>query len=257
MSAVQIERLSFSYGRRRVLYDLTWDVSAGVTGLIGPNGAGKSTLIRCLTGLARPSSGSIHIAGEDAADGGVRRIGYVPQDSRAPARMKVVDIIEYCAWLNGVPGPACPARAGDAIELLDLGPLSSRRFGTLSGGERRRVMLAAGLAHQPTVLVLDEPTVGLDPGQRLAVRRAVASLQGVDTVLLATHLVEDVEYLCSNVAILHHGRITYSGTTTGLLEHVQARADPEHEAFGSPFEQAYEALLEGDPPEDPPDGGVP
>lgn len=164
--------------------------------------------------------------------------------------MKVLDIIEYCAWLNGVPGPACHARAGEAIELLSLGPLSDRRFGTLSGGERRRVMIAAGLAHRPRVLVLDEPTVGLDPGQRLAVRRAVASLQGVDTVLLATHLVEDVEHLCSNVGILHRGRITYSGTTSGLLEHVQSRADSAQAAFGSPFEQAYESLLEGDSDED-------
>ncbi len=88
--------------------------------MIGPDGAGKSTLIRCLTGLARPGSGSIRIAGDDAAAGGVRRIGYVPQDSRAPARMRVADIIEYCAWLNGVPGRACPTRAGEAIELLGL-----------------------------------------------------------------------------------------------------------------------------------------
>lgn len=238
---MRVEGLSFSYGRRRVLNDLSWDIPAGVTGLIGPNGAGKSTLVRCLTGLARPSSGTILLA--DESDSSRRRIGYVPQDAKAPPRMKVSAVVEYCAWLNGVPSASTRRQAQWAVDLLGLGELAGRRFGAMSGGERRRVMIAAGLAHQPRVLILDEPTAGLDPSQRLSVRRAVASLQDVETVVLATHLVEDVEHLCSNVGILHEGRITYAGTTRGLLDLVQAVPSGGPGGFGSPFEQAYESLL--------------
>lgn len=264
LSAFLIEHLSFSYGRRRVLSDVNWDVPSGITGLIGPNGAGKTTLIRCLAELARPSSGSITIRTDGRGDSkGRRRVGYVPQNSQAPGRMKVSDIIEYCAWLNGVPNSLCQDEAKQAIKLLDLGPLSSRRFGSLSGGERRRVMIGAGIAHHPQVLILDEPTVGLDPGQRLTVRRAIASLTGLHNVLLATHLVEDVEHLCTNVAILNRACITYAGTTAGLLQHVKSRNDSidqgrlaaihkpgdssQEKLFGSPFEQAYEDLLNWSP----------
>lgn len=241
--AVRIEGVSFSYGRRQVLRDLSWSISPGVTGLIGPNGAGKSTLVRCLTGLARPSTGTIDITDDTEIEPGQRQIGYVPQDAKAPARMRVTAVVEYCAWLNGVPSASTQRQAQWAVELLGLGELADRRFGALSGGERRRVMIAAGLAHQPKVLILDEPTAGLDPSQRLSIRRAVASLQNVHSVVLATHLVEDVEHLCAQVGILHGGRITYAGTTRGLLDLVQGFPVSGPGGFGSPFEQAYESLL--------------
>lgn len=243
MPAVRIEGLSFFYGRRRVLRDLSWSIAPGVTGLIGPNGAGKSTLVRCLAGLARPSAGTIDITDDTGPEPGLRRIGYVPQDAKAPARMKVRAIVEYCAWLNGVPSASTGRQARWAVDLLGLGELADRRFGALSGGERRRVMIAAGLAHQPKVLILDEPTAGLDPSQRLSVRRAVASLQNEQSVVLATHLVEDVEHLCAHVGILHDGRITYAGTTRGLLDLVHTLPASGPGGFGSPFEQAYESLL--------------
>lgn len=250
---VHIEGLSFSYGRRRVISELTWKIPPGVTGLIGPNGSGKTTLLNCITGLTRPCDGIISFVDSTtrrdspidlARRTDVNPVGYVPQEARAPGRMRVVNIVEYCAWLNGVSNSDCHRLASEAIVLLGLEELSRRRFGSLSGGERRRVMIAAGLAHKPSILVLDEPTVGLDPGQRLTVRRALASLQSVDTILLATHLVEDIEHLCTCVGILHRGRISYAGSTHGLLEQAGFRPESSDKKFGSAFEHAYEALLD-------------
>lgn len=243
---VEFEAIEFSYGRRRVLQELSWSLAPGFTGLLGPNGAGKTTLIKCLVGLAKPSRGRITIDGSELADipmGTARsRIGYVPQRATAPGHMRVRQIVEYAAWLQGVPSGALGESAQRAVELLGLEDLAARRFRTLSGGERQRVMIGAGVAHRPRILVLDEPTVGLDPSHRLSVRRAIAQLDGIRSVLLSTHMLEDVEHLCSQVGVINDGQVRFSGSLTELLARV-AGGQREGGGYGSAFEYAYEALV--------------
>ncbi|MFI9638469.1 ATP-binding cassette domain-containing protein [Micromonospora sp. NPDC051925] len=216
-------------------------VGRGVTALLGPNGAGKSTLIKCVVGLARPDEGRVVIDGRDVSDGKAAQalIGYVPQNPSLPGLAKVRDLVAYAAWLSGVDA----ARTDEAVKValnkmqaLDLGP---RRIRTLSGGQRQRVALATGIVHDPQIVILDEPTVGLDPGQRLKVREVILHLGAERPVLLSTHLTEDVEHLADTVAVLAEGKIRYQGPLTGL-----ATTRPSIDGRpGSPFECAYDDLI--------------
>ena len=233
--SIHVENVVFGYRKRPVLKRLSWDLGPGFVGLLGPNGAGKTTLINCLVGLTTPDSGSIEIAQGRAA------IGYVQQRSAAPGHMRVRDAIEYSAWLQGVPSAELADAASEAVSLLGLDDLARRRFRTLSGGERQRVVIAAAVSHRPSILVLDEPTVGLDPSHRLAVRRAIKGLTHLECVLISTHLIEDVEHLCSHVGVLADGQIRFSGTVSALLSRYSAREGET--TFGSAFETAYEDLV--------------
>jgi ABC-2 type transport system ATP-binding protein len=243
----EVDGVSFSHGRHHVLRELTWHIPPGITGLLGPNGAGKTTLIRCLVGLAEPDSGRVTLPTsrrDTRGRGGPSPIGYVPQRCSAPGNLRVRRVVEYAAWLQGVPARDVPLSAGRAMAMLGLQGLADRRFRTLSGGERQRVLIASGLAHGPSILVLDEPTVGLDPSHRLAVRRAIGRLDGLRGVLVSTHLLEDVEHLCDNVGILSDGRIRFAGSIAQLHERVsQLGKASGASAFGSEFEHAYEALV--------------
>ncbi|MEV0328606.1 ATP-binding cassette domain-containing protein [Micromonospora echinospora] len=240
-STVEVRDLSFSHRRRQVLTGISCTIGPGVTALLGPNGAGKTTLIKCMVGLARPRQGQVIIGGRHVSDGKAAQalIGYVPQNPSLPGLAKVRDLVAYAAWLSGVDG----ARADEAVEAalekmqaLDLGPL---RIRTLSGGQRQRVALAAGIVHEPRIVILDEPTVGLDPGQRLKVREVIRQLGAERPVLLSTHLTEDVEHLADAVAVLANGKIRYQGPLAGLAV-TRAISDGRP---GSPFECAYDDLI--------------
>ncbi|MFI7520111.1 ABC transporter ATP-binding protein [Micromonospora globbae] len=238
---VEVRDLSFSYRRRRVLTGASWTIGQGVTALLGPNGAGKTTLIKCMVGLARPNQGQVVIDGRDISDGKAAQelIGYVPQNPSLPGLAKVRDLIAYAAWLSGVDA----ARADEAVEAalgkMQAVDLGSRRIRTLSGGQRQRVALATGIVHDPRILILDEPTVGLDPGQRLKVREVIRQLGADRPVLLSTHLTEDVEHLADSVAVLVDGKIQYQGSLAGLAM-TRAAGDGRP---GSPFECAYDDLI--------------
>lgn len=238
---VEVRDLWFSYGRRRALSGASLTIGPGVTALLGPNGAGKTTLIRCMVGLARPSDGQVIIDGRDVSDGKAAQelLGYVPQKPSLPGLAKVRDLVAYAAWLSGVEAAGADAAVEAALGKMQVLDLASRRIRTLSGGQRQRVALATGIVHDPHILILDEPTVGLDPGQRLRAREVIQHFAAERPVLLSTHLTEDVEHLADSVGVLVNGKIQYRGLTSQLtIPEVAGDGRP-----GSLFERAYDDLL--------------
>lgn len=238
---VEVRDLSFSYARRRVLTGASLTVGPGVTALLGPNGAGKTTLIKCMVGLARPSQGQVIIDGRDVGDGRAAQelLGYVPQAPSLPGLARVRDLVAYAAWLSGVQVARADAAVNAALGRMQALDLASRRIRTLSGGQRQRVALATGIVHDPRILILDEPTVGLDPGQRLKVREVIQRFAVERPVLLSTHLTEDVEHLADSVGVLVNGKLQYQGPMSQLP--IPETADDGRP--GSRFERAYDDLI--------------
>ena len=207
--------LTLRIGGRAVLDGADVHVGPGVTGLLGPNGAGKTTLIGLLLGLQKPTSGQVRVLGLDPTREGPRLrplVGYSPQLQVLPPDVPAVDLVSHLAEVQGLPRSAARQRGSDALWLVGLGEERTRRVGTMSTGQVQRVKLACALAHDPRLLVLDEPTNGLDPVQRedllLLVRRLGTEL-GMH-VLLSSHLLAEVEQVCDAVVILADGRASSS-----------------------------------------------
>ncbi|OLT25590.1 multidrug ABC transporter ATP-binding protein [Nocardiopsis sp. CNR-923] len=244
---VTAQDLEFGYRRgRRVLDGLSWTVEPGVTGLIGPNGSGKTTLLSLLVTLLPVGDGRLLVGDHDLSthrgrSGARRALGFVPQRFSLAGELTVADTVAYAAWAHGVGRRECGTAARRALDLVDLTSLSGHRTRTLSGGQRQRVGIAAALAHDPRFLVLDEPTAGLDPGQRLRVREVVARLGRDRTVLVATHLIEDVAHVCSRVGVLAGGRIEFHGTFAQLKRLIAGGSGGS--PHGSGFERAYDRLI--------------
>lgn len=237
---ITLNDIGFAYRRRTALREVTWTIRPGVTGLLGPNGAGKTTLLSILIGSLSPKSGSVTFG-----NGGDRpRLGFVPQRFSLAGEMRVLDTVAYTAWVNGVPRRECDAAAKRAIELVGLTDKAHDRVRSLSGGQRQRLGFACGIAHDPSVLILDEPTVGLDPSQRLRVREVIAGIGDSRTVVLSTHLMEDIQHLCQRVGVLSDGKLVFDGTVAELSATMDTTSpSPPGGAFGSDFERGYDALL--------------
>ncbi|WP_320781545.1 ABC transporter ATP-binding protein [Streptomyces sp. CRN 30] len=236
--------LKVRVGRNKMAVDgLDLVLGTGVHGLLGPNGAGKSTLIRALATVLRPAAGTLELLGESVGDLGEqralrRRIGYLPQEFGYYKRFTVREFVEYMAWLKEVPKADVPAAVQRAVERVGLADRADARMKTLSGGMVRRVGIAQAIVNDPALLLLDEPTVGLDPAQRLRFRDLLQEL-GQDTcVVVSTHLVEDVAAACTDVVLLAEGRLVFQGTPDELA----AAGGPEH-VGDSPLERGYSALL--------------
>lgn len=214
--------------------------------MLGPNGAGKTTLLRTVLGLHPLRHGEVTVLGHRLRNGDDREqihrmVGYAPQSPSLPGLARVSDTVAYAGWLSGLTkGAAGPAalRTLDALQAKDL---ANRRIRTLSGGQRQRVVLAAALVHDPSVLILDEPSAGLDPAHRVQLRELLHKVAASRTVILSTHLVEDVEHLAQDVAVLAHGQIRFAGTVAELREIRPVDVDTNRP--GSPFEQGYIELL--------------
>lgn len=239
--------LSFSYGRRRVLRDISLTLGPGVHGLLGPNGAGKSTLMSVLATVRRPSRGSVAVCGHDlGTPAGVtqarRHLGFLPQRYRLASAMRVIDTIAYAAWTHGLSRVDALAGAQRALEQVQLPELSSQRVGRLSGGQKQRCAIAAAIAHRPQLLILDEPTVGLDPQARLEFRDLISRIAQDTTVLLSTHLVEDISRIAEHVIVLAQGEVRFDGTVTAL-EALGAHSRDARWADAAPLERAYSHLL--------------
>ena len=220
-SHVDVHDLVVTYGRLRALDGLDLTLAPGVHGLLGPNGAGKTTLMRVLATVVAPSSGSVRLFG-GALDGrGVerdvrRRLGYLPQSFGFYPRFRVREFVEYIAWLKEMPGPQVPIAVDRAIERVGLSDRAEDRMRSLSGGMLRRVGIAQAIVNDPDLLLLDEPTAGLDPERRVALRTLLREI-GVDScVLVSTHLVEDVAAACSTVTLMDAGRSVFRGTPDEL-----------------------------------------
>ncbi|MBU2694744.1 ATP-binding cassette domain-containing protein [Pimelobacter sp. 30-1] len=218
-------------------------IGRGVTVLVGRNGAGKTTLLQALVGLVPAVAGRVEVAGVAHGDRRrraelARRIGYVPQGAEAPGGARVVDLLRYAAWLKAVPRAETAARVADALDELDVAHLATRRARTLSGGERQRVSIAMSLVHRPVLLVLDEPSVGLDPVQRVALRGLVDRLGETRAVVVSTHVVADIDADDDTVVVLDAGTLTFTGTAAA----VAAGARPG-DSGGSDLERGLWRLL--------------
>lgn len=204
------------WGSHTVFTGITLDIPPGVTGLLGANGTGKTTLLGMLLGLHRPDSGQLEVLGMDPAHAGpsVRaRLGYAPEHVTLPTEMRAYDLVAHLAEVHGLPRKAATARASDALFQVGLGEERFRPVGTMSTGQKQRVKLAAALAHDPEVLLLDEPTDGLDPVQRddmLHLVRRVGHEFGI-SVVLSSHLLEEVERVCDGAVIIGDGRVLAAG----------------------------------------------
>jgi ABC-2 type transport system ATP-binding protein len=210
-AGVELRSLTRRFGRTVAVDDVTFDVRRGeVLGLLGPNGAGKTTTMRMLTGYLRPTSGQVVVGGVDLAEdpvGAHAQLGYMPESAPVPVEMTVWSFLRYCARLRRVPRPRQRSAVGRVIGQCGLQRVRSARIGSLSKGFRQRVSLAQALVHDPPVLVLDEPTAGLDPRQVVETRELIGRLGRSRTVLLSSHLLSEVEQLCPRVVVLDRGRV--------------------------------------------------
>lgn len=228
MSILQISHLQKIYGKGAgityALNDVTFSVESGVFGLLGHNGAGKTTLMKILATISKPSSGSVSVCGFDTQRQGkeVRKlIGYLPQELQMYSNLSVLDFVSYMAELKGIKDRK---KIMEVLEQVDMARYARRRIGQLSSGMKRRVGIAQALVGDPCVLVVDEPTAGLDPKERVRFR-GVLSRYARDgkCVLLSTHIVEDVYQLCGQLAVLRKGTLFFSGSAEGLLSHVKEK----------------------------------
>lgn len=212
---IQANALSRRYGGFTAVDRLSFDVPAGeVVGFLGPNGAGKSTTIRMLTGSLRPSEGTASVCGFDVRDAARevrRRVGYLPESTPLYPEMRVTEYLRFRAALSGVERARREQAVGRVIEMCHLGEMRRRLVGQLSKGYRQRVGLAAAMVHDPPVLILDEPTVGLDPAQIQEVRGLIRGWSGRHTVMLSTHILAEVEAVCDRVVIIARGRLRAQG----------------------------------------------
>ncbi|MGW4465195.1 ATP-binding cassette domain-containing protein [Micromonospora sp. NPDC004704] len=242
---VRAQGLRLRAGRHVAVDGLDLALGTGVHGLLGPNGAGKTTLIRALATVLRPESGHLEIVGRPVHGGGdlrsVRRaLGYLPQDFGYYRRFTVREFVEYVAWLKEMSPRDVPEAVQRAIDRVDLTSRANSRMRTLSGGILRRVGIAQAIVSDPTVLLLDEPTVGLDPEQRMSVRALLRDLGRDSCVVVATHLVEDVAAACTDVVLLNDGRLVFQGVPADLV--AAAVTDPQANG-DSEIERGYSALM--------------
>ena len=241
--AVRAGDLRVRAGRHMAVDGLDLTLDTGVHGLLGPNGAGKTTLMRALATVVKPAGGELTVLGTDVAGRKdlrmLRRgLGYLPQHFGFYPRFTVREFVEYMAWLKEMPKSVIPGAVQRAVERVGLADRADTKMKTLSGGMVRRAGIAQAIVNDPRVLLLDEPTVGLDPEQRMEFRDLLRGI-GVDAcVLVSTHLVEDVAAACTDVVLLDRGRLVWQGTP----EQLSARGGVEN-AGDSAIERGYSAVL--------------
>jgi ABC-2 type transport system ATP-binding protein len=242
---IEVRQLTIAHRGSLALDNVTLVFQEGVVGILGPNGAGKTTLLSALATGRSPTHGSITVEGHDVATREGRQmarhlIGWLPQRFDLAGGMSTIEAVQYAAWANGVSVADSRHAAEYALQVMDLSERSHVRVRHLSGGQRQRLGLAACLAHDPKVLLLDEPTVGLDPEQRVRFRSYLRDVSAGRTVILATHLLEDVRHACDAVVVLLRGRVAFSGKPSELASLGGDQTDP-HESH---LERGYRSLLE-------------
>jgi ABC-2 type transport system ATP-binding protein len=246
---VRLRNVVVARGDTTVLHGIDLDLGDGVTVLLGPNGAGKSTLIGALVGLLALDDGALEFdAGDRSARGRAAlraKIGYVPQEIALPAGAALGDVVAYAAWLQRVPRRERHARVVNALEAVRLGDLARKPVNRLSGGMRRRAMLACAIVHRPALLVCDEPTAGLDPEEQHAFRALVAEQGQQRTVLVCTHVLDEAAAIADLLVVLVEGRVRFSGQLDELIATVaDGQVDRGDRVRG--LERAYLRLVHGD-----------
>jgi ABC-2 type transport system ATP-binding protein len=241
---IEITDLTRRFGRTWAVAGVSLESGPGVLGLLGPNGAGKTSLLRMMATVIPPTSGRLRLLESDPGGYGPRRLirrrlGYLPQNLGYYPSFTVAEFVEYFALLKEMPAARVPAAVATAIERVGLADKARSKLRTLSGGMLRRVGIAQSIVNDPDLLLLDEPTAGLDPEQRVAFRAMLRDLGQRATVVVSTHLVEDVGAACTEVALMDTGKVVFSGTPDELT----ARGEGTDAAGDAPLERGYTAVL--------------
>jgi ABC-2 type transport system ATP-binding protein len=240
---IEITELTRRFGRTMAVAGVDLQAGPGVYGLLGPNGAGKTSLLRMMATVIPPTSGNLRLLGRDPGQYGPRReirrrLGYLPQSLGYYPGFTVLEFIEYFALLKDMPAARVPGAVAAAVERVELGGKARAKLRTLSGGMLRRVGIAQAIVNEPELLLLDEPTAGLDPEQRVQFRGLLRDIGQRATVVVSTHLVEDVGAACTEVALMDEGKIVFSGTPDELTVRGVG-----HGTGDAPLERGYSAVL--------------
>lgn len=222
---IEIRDLSKNFGKKQALKHINLQIEQGMFGLLGPNGAGKTTLMKVLTTLTKKSSGEVtlcNIPVEQCSQ--IRRIiGYLPQDFSMYGNMRAYEALDYLAVLSGMSQRERAVKVPEMLEKVNLGDQHRTRVKAMSGGMKRRLGIAQAIIHDPKVIVVDEPTAGLDPEERVRFRNLLCEIAKDRIVLLSTHIVGDIEATCENIAVLNQGEILFRGKVSQLLEAVKGK----------------------------------
>jgi ABC-2 type transport system ATP-binding protein len=245
MLDVKITDVARSFGHTQAVAGVDLEVGPGVLGLLGPNGAGKTSLLRMMATVLQPSSGTLRLLGRDPGVTRQRReirrtLGYLPQNLGYYPGFTVAEFVEYFALLKELPAARVPTAVATAIERVDLGSKARSKLRSLSGGMLRRVGIAQAIVNDPELLLLDEPTAGLDPEQRVTFRKLLRELGEHSIVVVSTHLVEDVGAACNQVALMNAGKLAFHGTPDALVTLGEG-----HGVGDSALERGYSAALIG------------
>jgi ABC-2 type transport system ATP-binding protein len=227
---IRVANLDKTYrGNVQALRGVDLEIENGLFGLVGPNGAGKTTLMRILAGLLRPTAGSVEVLGHDVTTARGKQavkatLGYLPQELGLYPSLTAREFLDYVAILKGLADRRARRRQiGELLELVGLAEAADRRLKTYSGGMKRRVGIAQALLGDPKLLIVDEPTSGLDPEERVRLRNLLAEMAGRRTVILSTHIVEDVSQSCTDLAVLSEGKVLYRGAPRELIARARGR----------------------------------
>ena len=221
---IETLNLSKAYNGVQALNDFTLKLTPGILGLLGPNGAGKSTLMRMLATITKPTKGTILWNGQDAVKDpeAIRSVlGYLPQDFGVYPNLTAQEFLEYMAAIKGMSGKKARQKISDLLDLVNLREAARRPLGGYSGGMRQRVGIAQALLNDPQLLIVDEPTVGLDPEERVRFRNLLSDLAGERIIILSTHIVSDVEATATDIAIIHKGQLKARALPEQLLKQME------------------------------------
>ena len=240
---IELTDLTRRFGRSQAVAGVSLEAGPGVFGLLGPNGAGKTSLLRMMATVIAPSSGRMRLLGRDPGAYGQRRqirrrLGYLPQNLGYYPAFTVVEFVEYFALLKEMTPARIPAAVAAAVERVDLGGKAKAKLRTLSGGMLRRVGIAQAIVNDPELLLLDEPTAGLDPEQRVQFRGLLRGLGQRASIVVSTHLVEDMGAACTEVALMDQGKIVFRGTPQELTTRGEGRGTGD-----AALERGYTAVL--------------
>ena len=218
---IKVKSLSKSFGPIHAVRDVSFDVNHGeVLGFLGPNGAGKSTTMKMITGFLEPTSGTVEVNGHDVLENPLavkRSIGYLPEGAPAYGEMTVKSFLNFIADVRGLSGSSRQKRIDEVVDIINIKDVVDQSIETLSKGFKRRVGIAQAILHDPKILILDEPTDGLDPNQKHEVRNLIEEMSQDKAIIISTHILEEVDAVCSRAIIIAAGQLLFDGTPTELI----------------------------------------